>query len=304
MNRYEEVRAFVAFVGTGSLAGAAREVKVTPSMIGRRLTGLEQRLDTRLLDRSTRPMTLTEQGKLFFDQCRTVLAQLEGGEAAVFPDATHPKGELTIVAPPFLGRTHVAPHVPAFSRAYPNVRISLDLTNEYVERVLETCDLRIRHGTVIDPNFVSVWLAANRRVICATPEYLRTRGRPETLHDLGDHDCAAVRSMAGPRGEWRVQDSGHPVRIRTAGRFDTNDGEALARWVVDGNAIGWRSAWEIAPYIATGALETVLDEYTLPNFDVYAVYPRNKPLTRPLKLFIDMLRDAFASREHGSVPPV
>lgn len=303
MNRFEEIRAFVAVAGTGSLVGASHEMKVTPSMIGRRVTNLERRLEAKLLHRSTRQMTLTEQGKLYFDHCRQLLSDLEEFEAAAFPETGSPSGELAVVAPRYLGRTHVAPHVTAFSRACPEVQVSLDLTNENITPMSGTYDLRIRIGNVIDPNFISVWLAENRRVICATPEYFRTHGRPEALQDLTRHDCVAIRLMAQPTREWRLQDQGHPVAVTVGGRFQCNDGEMLVRRTCEGRGLAWRSTWEVASLIDEGALETVLDEYALPSYDLYAVYPRHKPLSRAAAIFIQTLQAAYAQPGYWSCSP-
>ncbi len=293
MNRYKEIKAFVAVAKEGTLVGAALKEKVTSSMLGRRIDTLEKRLGIKLLHRTTRLLSLTEQGALFLKHCHELLIDLDIGEAALFPDAAPVSGQLFVLAPAYFGRHHVAPHAKAFVSAYPDVQLSFNLTNDYFDPVREGYDLCIRIGNVIDPNFVATKLMTNRRVVCATPAYFEKYGIPRVLEDLAHHNCLAVNLAAGRHRDWLFQEQGKPVSVKIDGDVDCNDGEVLVNRALDGLCLAWRSTWEVGAHLASGDLITVLDEYALPSFDITAVYPRYRPLTA-VKLFIETLKAAYA----------
>ncbi|WP_161630574.1 substrate binding domain-containing protein [Pseudoduganella violaceinigra] len=175
-------------------------------------------------------------------------------------------------APASFGRQHVAPHAPPFLAANPDVQISFNLTDQVIDLVREGYDLGIRIGGVIDPSFVAVRLAKNRRVVCGTPEYFRTAwhsahaGRP----------CAAqlpsLQLAGGQQHGWYFQQGGKPVTVKVQGNLDCNDGELLHRWACEGLGLAWRSTWEIQAQLAEGSLITVLDDVALPDYDIMAVY--------------------------------
>lgn len=302
MNKYSEIVAFAAAAENGSLTKAARELKITSGMLGRRITSLERRLGSKLLHRTPRHMSLTEQGAIFLDHCRDLLTELQLGELAAFPDPARAKGELFVVAPAYFGRRHVAAHVKSFVERNPEVRVSFDLTNNYVDPLQEGHDLCIRIGNVIDPKFVATRLAINRRVVCATPDYLARHGRPRSLYELTGHNCLAVNLPSGRPREWLFQENGRPVSVKVSGTFDCNDGEVLANWVHQGDCLAWRSTWEIGACLASGELVTVLDDFALPSFDIYAIFPRHKPLTSSVKLFIETLKSAYCQPGYWANP--
>lgn len=292
MNRYMEIRAFVAAAKEGTLVAAARKEKITSGMLGRRIDMMEKRLGVKLLHRSTRLLSLTEQGSLFLGRCQEILNELEISEATLFPETSRVSGELAVLAPSYFGRRHVAAHAKSFQDAYPDVQLSFNLTNDFFDPVREGYDLCIRIGNVIDPNFVATKLVANQRVVCATPDYFRRFGVPRSLEDLANHNCLAVNLTAGLHRDWLFQVDGKPVSVKVDGSADCSDGEVLVNWALDGVGLAWRSTWEVGGRIASGELVTVLDDFALPSFDITAVYPRYKPLTA-VKLFIETLRSAY-----------
>ncbi|MGV6872124.1 LysR family transcriptional regulator [Pseudochelatococcus sp. B33] len=293
MNRYKEIRAFVAVATEGSIAKAAIKEKVTSGMLGRRLDELEKRLGVRLLHRTTRLLTLTEQGRLFLKHCEDLLIDLELSEAEIFPDTSEVSGQMLVLAPPYFGREHVAAHAGTFAAAHPAVRLSFNLSNDYPDPVQEDYDLCIRIGDVIDPHFVTTKLAPNRRVVCATPAYFAKHGVPRTLEDLAHHNCLAVNLQANRQREWLFQEDGKLVSVKVDGNIDCSDGEVLFQWSLSDDCLAWRSTWEVNAQLATGKLISVLDEYALPSFDITAVYPRNRP-SRLARLFIAHLQAIYA----------
>ena len=298
MDKLKQIEAFVAVVDKGSLAGAALEEKVTPVMMGRRIDALEKRLGTKLMHRTTRHLTLTEQGSVFLDHCRKLLEQMEMAEKSVAEGRHKATGHLVVSTPAAYGRLHVAPHAPAFLAAHPEVQISFNLTDRVVDLVREGYDLGIRIGGAIEPSFVAVRLASNRRVVCAAPEYLHRNGMPKTLDDLAQHNCLAFNLQGGQQRGWYFQQNGKPVIAKVQGNLDCNDGELLHRWASEGLGLAWRSTWEIQAQLASGELVTVLDEYALPHYDIMAVYPQQRHLPAKTRFFIDYLKEVYAQPDY------
>ncbi|MEC4721928.1 LysR family transcriptional regulator [Noviherbaspirillum sp. CPCC 100848] len=294
MDKFKQIEAFVDVVEKGSLARAALEQNITPVMLGRRIDALEKRLGVKLMHRTTRHLTLTEEGTVFLDHCRKLLGDLDHAEKIIAEGRHKATGHLVVSTPAAYGRKHVAPHAPAFIAANPDVQISFNLTDRVVDLVREGYDLSIRIGGNIDPNFVAVKLASNRRVVCGTPEYFERNGIPRTLEDLEHHNCLAFNLQGGQQRGWYFQQNGKPVTIKVAGSLDCNDGELLHRWACESLGLAWRSTWEIQSELASGQLITVLDEYALDNYDIMAVYPQQRHLPAKIRFFIDMLKAVYA----------
>ncbi|QGZ40928.1 DNA-binding transcriptional LysR family regulator [Pseudoduganella flava] len=302
MDKIKEMTAFVDAVDQGSLARAALAQHVTPVMLGRRIDALERRLGVKLLHRTTRHLTLTEAGTRFLEHCRQLLADLEMAETIVSEGRDEASGHLIVSAPAAFGRLHVAPHAPAFLAAHPKVRISFNLTDQVVDLVREGYELGIRIGGVLDPSFVAVKLATNRRVVCGTPAYFERCGIPRTLDDLARHNCLAFNLQGGQQRGWYFQKDGKPVTIKVDGKLDCNDGELLHRWASEGLGLAWRSTWEIQAQLASGELMTVLDEYALPAYDIMAVYMPQRHLPARVRAFIDMLKAQYAQPGYWTRP--
>jgi DNA-binding transcriptional LysR family regulator len=294
MDKIKEMTAFVDAVDQGSLARAALAQHVTPVMLGRRIDALERRLGVKLLHRTTRHLTLTEAGSTFLEHCRKLLSDLETAETIVSEGRDDASGHLIVSAPAAFGRLHVAPHAPAFLAAHPKVRISFNLTDQVVDLVREGYELGIRIGGVLDPSFVAVRLASNRRVVCATPAYFERCGIPRTLDELARHNCLAFNLQGGQQRGWYFQKDGKPVTIKVDGKLDCNDGELLHRWASEGLGLAWRSTWEIQAQLASGELITVLDDYALPAYDIMAVYMQQRHLPARVRAFIQALKAAYA----------
>ena len=302
MDKFKQIEAFVDVVEKGSLARAALEQNITPVMLGRRIDALEKRLGVKLMHRTTRHLTLTEEGTVFLDHCRKLLDELDFAEKIISEGRHKATGHLVVSAPAAYGRKHVAPHAPAFLAANPDVRISFNLTDRGVDLVREGYDVGIRIGGAIDPNFVAVKLASNRRVVCGTPAYFERHGIPRTLADLEHHNCLSFNLQGGQQRGWYFQQNGKPVTIKVNGNLDCNDGELLHRWACEGLGLAWRSTWEIQPELAAGQLITVLDEYALDNYDIVAVYPQQRHLPAKIRFFIDMLKSVYAQPGYWNRP--
>ena len=290
MDKIKQIEAFVNAAEKGSLAKAALGQGVTPVMLGRRIDALERRLGIKLMHRTTRHLTLTERGTVFFDQCKKILDELDQAEKMIGEGLNKATGHLIVSAPAAFGRKHVAPHAPAFLAANPDVKISFNLSDQVVDLVREGYDLSIRIGGTIDPSLVAVNLYSNHRVVCAAPDYLQKHGVPKNLKDLSQHNCLTFNLQGGQQRGWHFRESNKTVIIRTTGNLDCNDGELLHRWCLEGYGLAWRSTWEIQSELASGKLVTVLDDYALPNYDIMAVYPQQRYLPLKTRLFIDHLK--------------
>ncbi|CAJ0716036.1 DNA-binding transcriptional LysR family regulator [Ralstonia sp. GP73] len=300
MDKLKQIEAFIAVVEHGSMAAAALTQDVTPVMIGRRINALEARLGVKLLHRSTRRIAVTEQGAVFMEQCKKALGELDRAELLVAEGRHKATGHLIVSAPAAFGRKHVAPHAPDFLRANPDVRISFNLTDRVVDLVREGYDVGIRIGGAIDPNFVAIRLASNKRVVCGTPAYFAKHGVPRTLDDLARHNCLAFNLQGGQQRGWYFQQNGKAVTVKVNGNLDCNDGELLHRWMGEGLGLGWRSTWEIQPELESGALMTVLDDYALPDYDILAVYPQQRPVPAKIRFFIEHLKSVYGQAGYWS----
>lgn len=302
MDKVKQMWAFVDAVDKGSLARAALGQNITPVMLGRRIDALERRLGVKLLHRTTRHLTLTESGSVFLEHCRRLLADIDLAETIVSEGRDQASGHLIVSAPAAFGRLHVAPHAPAYLAANPNVQISFNLTDHVVDLVREGYELGIRIGGVLDPSFVAVRLATNRRVVCGTPDYFARCGVPRTLEELAQHNCLAFNLQGGQQRGWYFQKDGKPVTIKVNGNLDCNDGELLHRWASEGLGLAWRSTWEIQAQLASGELITVLDEYALPDYDIMAVYMQQRHLPARVRSFIDTLKAVYAQPGYWTRP--
>lgn len=293
MDKFKQIEAFVAAVDAGSLAKAALRAKVTPVMIGRRIEALEGRLGVRLMHRSTRRLALTEQGMVYLEHCRRLVTDLEQVEAQINEGRQKATGHLVVSAPAAFGRKHVAPHGRSFVAQNPEIRVSFGLTDQVIDLVRLGFDLGVRIGGALDPNFVAIKLAANRRVVCATPAYFERNGIPRTLADLERHNCLAFNLQGGQQGGWHFRHRDKPVVVRVNGSLECNDTELLHRWTSEGLGLSWRSSWEIQGEMARGELVTVLDEYALPSYDIMAVYPQQRHVPAKVRFFIEHLRQRW-----------
>jgi DNA-binding transcriptional LysR family regulator len=294
MDRFKQIETFVRVADAGSLAKAALQEGVSPVIMGRRIDALEKRLGVKLMYRSTRRLVLSEQGSGFLERCRGLLAEWEQAENEPAAGQRSVSGHLIVSAPAAFGRKHVAPLAPAFVADKPELQVSFNLTDRVVDVVREGHDMSIRIGDVVDSSFVAVKLASNRRVVCGTPAYFAKYGKPTTLEDLHQHNCVAFNLHGGQNRGWFFQRNDKIVSTRVGGNLDCNDSELLHRWVSEGRGLGWRSTWEVAQQLARGELETALDEFALPDYDILAVYPQQRYVPAKVRYFIDYLKSVYA----------
>ncbi len=290
VDRLKQMESFVAVVARGSLTAAAQAEGVAPAVVGRRIDALEARLGVKLLVRTTRRLTLTHEGSAFVESCQRLLADLASAEASVSAGGVKASGHLRVTAPGGFGRRHVAPLVPRFLAAHPELSLSLNLSDRVVDLVNESFDCAVRVGDLPDSSLISVRLADNRRLCVAAPAYLQRAGLPRTPQDLMRHQCLALSSDASQTRGWAFMVDGRLIHLRPAGRLDCSDGQVLHDWCLQGLGIAWRSTWEVEREIAAGALQVLLAEHAAPPNGIYAVFPHARHLALRVRLWIDFLK--------------
>jgi DNA-binding transcriptional LysR family regulator len=295
MDRLKQLETFAAVVQRGSLSAAARSEGVAPAVIGRRLDALEERLGVKLLVRSTRHLTLTHEGSAFLEDCQRLLVDLANAEASVSAGGVKASGHLRITAPAGFGRRHVAPWVPAFRQAHPDVSLSLNLSDRVVDLAAEGYDCAVRVGDLADSSLVSLRLADNRRLCVATPQYLARHGAPAHPSELARFDCLVLSSDASQTRGWAFLIDGTVTHLRPGGPLDCSDGQVLHDWCLQGLGIAWRSTWEVEAEIASGRLVEVLAGYAAPPNGIYAVFPQRRHLALRVRLWIDFLKHHYGS---------
>ncbi|RKP52739.1 LysR family transcriptional regulator [Trinickia fusca] len=293
MPRLRQIETFVAVAAKGSLSAAAQAEGVAPAVIGRRLDALEERLGVKLFVRTTRKLTLTFEGSAFLEDCQRIVNDLHNAEASVSAGGVKASGHLRVSAPAGFGRKHVAPLVPAFASAHPDVSLTLDLSDRLVDLVNEGFDCAVRLGELPDSSLVSLRLGENRRVCVAAPGYLERHGMPETLTDLARHNCLALGASANQQRGWTFQEEGKVVSIKVSGTMECSDGAVLHEWCLAGHGLAWRSWWEVGDDIAAGRLNAVLERYCAPPIGIHAVFPQRRHLPLRVRLFLDFLKHTY-----------
>jgi len=280
---------FVLLAKHGSLAATARELGLTPPAVTKRLMQLEQRLGVRLLNRTTRRVSLTSEGETYLAQATRILADIRDMEESVSSSRAAPKGLLRVNATLGFGRTTIAPLVSAFARRYPDVEVQLQLTDRAINLVEDAYDLGIRFGELPDTRLGARKILSNHRYLCASPAYLKRNGIPRTPQELAQHRCILHRQNDDSYSTWKLQKGRKHETVKVHGSLSSNDGDVVLGWALDGHGILLRSEWDAAKYLDSGRLQVVLPDYTLPSADLYAYYPSRQQQPARVRAFIDFL---------------
>jgi DNA-binding transcriptional LysR family regulator len=288
MDQLDGIAAFARVVDSGSFSMAARHLKISKSAVSAHVQRLEKRLGVRLLNRTTRRLSMTEAGAAYYRHCARILAEAEAAEQAAGALQREPRGTLRISAPDSFGWMHVAPAVPAFLERYPDIAVDITLSPAHVNLVDEGLDLAIRIGMLEDSPLVVRRLAPSRLVACAAPTYLNGHGVPREPGDLAKHNC--LRNSLLPWGdEWRLAGKRGEVRVAVGGSFRSNNAETLRTATLDGIGIAVLPTWAVAEPLRTGTLRRVLDAWEPPASTIYAVYPGNRLMSMKVRAFVDHL---------------
>ncbi len=300
------MRAFVAIVEEGSLTAAAEALDRAPPTMVRTLAALEQELGVRLLARTTRRMSLTEEGRVYVERCRAILAAVDEAEQAVVSSDPEPRGEIRATAPVLFGQWHVAPAAAAFCARHPRVSVDLLLLDRVVDMVEERLDLGVRIGRLPDSSIVAVPVGAVRRVVVASPALLARTGVPSHPRELASHPCVGHTGIA-PVTRWTFSGGGRrgadgggaggrelPVRIRCG--FTSNVATAAIEASAAGLGFGLFLSYQVADAVREGRLQVVLEDWEPPSLPVQIVYPDARLMSPRLRAFVDWLRDDLRQR--------
>ncbi|MGE5651102.1 LysR substrate-binding domain-containing protein [Noviherbaspirillum sp. UKPF54] len=288
-----ELAFFVLLAKKASLSATARELNITPPAVTKRLAQLEQRLGVRLVNRTTRMVSLTSEGELYLAHAGRILDEIRAMEEQVASTRDAPKGLLRINATLGFGRTTVAPLISAFARRYPDVEVQLQLTDRPLNLVEEAFDLGIRFGELPDSRLSARKVMANRRFLCASPAYLKQFGEPKTPHDLARHRCIIHRQNDDAHGIWRLTKGRKTETVKVDGTLSSNDGDVVQNWALDGHGILMRSEWDVARYLESGRLQVVLKDYRPAPADLFVYYPSRRNQPAKVRAFIDFLVDSL-----------
>lgn len=294
MDRLQAIEIFVRVAERQSFSAAADDLNLSRQMVSDRIKELEERLGVRLLQRTTRRVSLTESGTAYLEKVRAGLAALEEAEAEASSLAARPRGTLRVNAPMSFGFKHVAPAVGAFLLANEDVRVELTLNDRTINLIEENVDLAIRIGRLADSRLIAKKLASCRMVLCAAPSYLKTHGAVKHPRDLAGHACLTFAYWtAGP--EWTFTRKGEQVSVRVESRLWCNNGEALVEAAAIGAGIVMQPNFIAGPALREGRLVELLPAWRAPDLNIYAIYPPSQFIPAKTRAFIDHLTKHFAA---------
>jgi DNA-binding transcriptional LysR family regulator len=292
MDGLQGMAIFAAVVEAKSFTEAARRLGLSKAAVSKQVSRLEERLGARLLNRTTRRLSLTEVGAAFYERCARIVAEAEEAELAVSRLTEIPRGTLRANVPVDFGVRYLAPLLPSFMAANPELRIDIGFNDRFVDLVDEGLDLAVRIGRLPDSSLIARKLAEARSVICAAPEYWNRHGRPSHPSELAHHNCFGYSYLA-TGNEWRLEGPEGEVAVRVAGSLTANNGDVLRQAAVAGLGVVATPVFMACDDLRSGRLEPVLRDYAQPTRGIYAVYPHSRHLSAKVRAFVDYLADAL-----------
>jgi len=290
MDRIDAMQAFVTVADLGGFAPAARKLGLSPSGLTRLIAALEQRLGARLLQRTTRSVTLTDAGARYLVRVRRILADVEEAEGAAEGEQTRPGGRLVISAPVGFGRLHVSPVVSAYLKRHPDVSCDLRLSDRMVNLVEDGVDLAIRIGHLPDSTLVARHVGEMRRIVVASRDYLKRRGEPKRPDEIASHDTIQFGAMTDSL-DWRFVADGREIRISGTPRLATNSADAAIQYAEQGGGLTRVLAYQAAESLKAGRLKIVLAKFEQPALPIHVVYPTSRLLSAKVRAFIDLVTE-------------
>lgn len=283
---------FAQVVESGGFTAAGSVLGLTPSAVSRQVSQLEDRLGARLLNRTTRRISLTEIGAAYYERARAALDTLAEAEQAVVDLSAAPSGVLRISMPSIFGSFHIAPILPGFVDRHPGIVLDVSINDRFVDLVEDGLDIAIRVAELRDSSLVARRIAPFRRLVAASPDYLARRGTPVAPADLADHDCLVLTSYQ-PRGQWQFGAGKTISAVRVSGRIDSNSVDVLRRAALAGIGLVQLPSYVLSADIKSGQLVRLLTGYEADNRNVYAVYPASRHLSPKVRAFVDYLGETL-----------
>ncbi|EMG2037981.1 LysR substrate-binding domain-containing protein [Klebsiella pneumoniae] len=287
-----DLRVFMLVARRAGFAAAAEELGVSPAFVSKRVSLLEQTLNVMLLHRTTRRVTITEEGERIYEWAQRILQDVDEMMDELSDVRQVPQGTLRIISSFGFGRRVVAPALSALALQYPQLELRFDVQDRLVDLVNEGVDLDIRVGDDIAPNLIARQLAANHRVLCASPQFLARHAQPKQLSDLAALPCLVIKERDHPFGVWQLHSKEGQHAIKVTGPLSSNHGEIVHQWCLDGQGIALRSWWDVRENIASGHLVQVLPDYWQPA-NVWAVYVSRLATSAKIRTTVEFLRHYF-----------
>ena len=284
--RWEGISEFVCVAEYESFTRAAKALGISTAQVSRQISALEQRLNIKLLYRTTRKVSLTEEGRVFYQHCRSVLDGLDAAEQAVSNLQSKPQGRIKLTTPVTYGEQQLLPLINDFMMQYRDIEVTAFLSNQQIDLVEGGYDLAIRIGKLRDSTMMAKKLSLRTNFVCATPAYLHQYGVPRTLDDLSQHNC-----LLGTRDYWHFVEKGTEKNLRVSGSIQYNSGYSLVDAALKGLGIVQLPDYYVQKYLASGALVSLLDDYREPEESIWAVYPHNRHLSPKIRLLVDYLAE-------------
>jgi len=296
MNNLGDIRLFVEAANLGGLSAAGRKLGLSPAASSARLVKLESVLHTRLFERTTRRLRLTDEGQAYLAYCKQALQALDDGHAFLQAGKSVVRGKVRISATSDFGRHVLKDWLDQFNRQYPEVTFALLLSDSLSNPLQDDIDLDIRFGVPPDSSFVARPLAPNRRVLCASPRYLAKHGAPEHPRDLERFNCIVLSSAAGPANDWQFTRNGkvESYTVPLSDARETNDGAVAREWAIRGYGIAMKSMWDIGADVRAGRLNILLPHWRSADAPVHALYQRNRYMAPRVRALLDFLIKRFA----------
>ena len=294
MDTIDGMRTYVAVVSEGAFSRAAERLNMSPQLVSKYVAQLESRLGARLINRSTRKLSVTEVGQAYFERCRDVLADIDEMESAVGDATAAARGTLRINAPMTFGTKHLSGAIAEYQRGQPEVSVDLTLDDRVVDIISEGYDIAIRIGRLRESSLVARRLAPVRLVTCASPDYLKARGFPDTPRDLQDHECLRY-TLAPEPDRWPFRDGEKTHDVEVTGSFRANNGDAIRLAALAGRGLAMQPTFIVGDDVRAGRLQLVLQDYEVEPMGVYAVYAHRKFLSGKVRTFVDFLDGYFGS---------
>ncbi|NIA68684.1 LysR family transcriptional regulator [Pelagibius litoralis] len=304
MSLLENIRVFVRVVEQDSMSAAGRQLRLSPAVVSHRIQSLEAHLGVRLLNRTTRRVQPTEQGLAFYQASLEVIASVERAENVAAGAGGAPQGTLRVTAPLGFARRILAPLVPEFQAAHPQVTLQLRLSEHIIDLLTESVDVAVRMAILSDSSLIARKITDCERVLCAAPAYLSAAGIPEKPEDLLDHNCLLLRFPGSQQYRWTLQSPDGPQTLSVRGSFDADDGDVLTAWALAGQGIAMKPLWEVAELLRDGSLVPVLTDHPPEPATLSILYPHRRLLPARVKVFADFavsrLAQAIEERLQGT----
>lgn len=289
MSDIEDIRYFVHIIEAEGLSAASRSLHASIPVVSRRLKALEERLGVRLITRTTRHFEPTEEGRIFYERCVCILRDLDDAEAEISTKTQSPRGLLRVGAPMGLGRRLIGPIIGQFMDAYPDIQVSLRLSDGGWDVIDDSLDVALRVGLPADTDIVARKVLSERRIVCAAPDYIARHGEPRHPDDLGRYNCLHLIRRSDVLDNWRFRENNSAFMVRTRGTLSSNNSEVLREWAIAGQGIALLALWDIRDDVASGRLQECLGDFWCDSIDLFLLYASRKHLSPRIRVFSDFI---------------